>query len=286
MLVLHLFFSYFFLFASAVNLVKASSREEEMARAKAKIISNFIPSAKHCFLCLPGTVSTPECMGTGNISLYQENNDNTSCAEGYCAGSASNCSICPAGTFSDGLNRFGRSECTNCSFGFYSKYNKSTACKECEPRFYCPSNVNTEMVPCPIGGFCNVSQLSNFFVCPPGYFCPKEELKEPIICTAGFFCRGGTESPKPCPENMKCPAGTSIPIPCPSLFISDKKSADCSPTIAFWVIVAISIISIFIFFGWIFFKISSMAMMEQEEIKSQEITKIIPPANGPRYTGL
>lgn len=30
----------------------------------------------------------------------------------------------------------------------------------------------------------------------------------------------------------------------------------------------------------------SMAMIEQEEIKSHEITKIIPPANGPKYTGL
>jgi len=216
--------------------------KEKVAQMVHEIDSNTTPITKLCFLCLGGTASTAECMVRG----IQD--DNVSCAEGYCVGTSLNCTVCPAGTFSDGVNRLGVSECTNCSEGYYSLLNRSTSCTDCEVRFYCPYSRNPVEISCPIGWFCNLTQMSVPFPCPKGTYCPKIEMKNPMICPAGRFCLGGSEPPIPCPENTRCPPGTSFPINCPSLFISDKMSAECSPTIAFWVIAAISIISIFIFF--------------------------------------
>ena len=170
--------------------------------------------------------------------------------------SASDCTVCPVGTFCGGSTGLttpgscgpgtyatsgtGTQTCNMCQAGYYCPgptaavacqpgfYNgaigQSTllACQPCEAGKYCPTPALTAGVGCPAGTYyqtTGASLLSSCVACTPGNYCPLPSAN-PSPCLPGYFSGAyGNSDPSNCTSctvGNYCPAGSTAPTQCPS----------------------------------------------------------------------
>jgi hypothetical protein len=125
--------------------------------------------------------------------------------------------LCDAGTFSAASgNRF-RSDCQNCTAGFYCDLSGQTvANKSCLAGFYCPSGTVYPTETCPPGAHCPTGSQTPV-PCPAGTYQSSPARSTCDVCPSGFFCGNGTSTPLQCPPGHYCPNGTRMGTehPCP-----------------------------------------------------------------------
>ena len=120
------------------------------------------------------------------------------CSEGYYSIDNSECYKCPNGTYS---NIKGATSCISCPVG--SIPNKArTSCIQCAAGYFSNIKNSTECFKCPIGTYSNITGATSCTICPIGTVPNKAQISC-IKCPPGYYSNitGATEC-------LKCPIGT------------------------------------------------------------------------------
>jgi hypothetical protein len=149
---------------------------------------------------------------------------------------ASNCTVCPAGSFCSGgqttisgacrQGHFcpqgtGRANDFPCIAGTFSARTDLQAADQCSPcpvGSYCPvgSSVTTQ---CPAGTYTNVTNTAS-----PGSAASATSFPACTTCPAGFFCPVGSVNPLPCGLGNASNAGASSCVTCPVGYYCDQAA--------------------------------------------------------------
>ena len=183
------------------------------------------------------------CPNSGMSDIYLD------CPAGHYCGAGSAAPLaCPAGTYSNELNRAAAGECKPCSPGRYcaatgleaptgvceagyfcvtgAQHPSPTASATagpCPGGHYCPA-ATAWPLPCPAGTFSSAqgaTLASACAACTAGSFCATAGLMTPTgACEPGFFCPAGSRQSRPaasfCAAGQFCPAGSALPKACPA----------------------------------------------------------------------
>ncbi|XP_071505048.1 uncharacterized protein [Diadema antillarum] len=180
-----------------------------------------------CQLCTPGhhcsqtglTNTSGLCMEGFYCVLGSWDATNVSCPVGhYCQEGSATPEPCPAGMYSNTLERWNVSQCVDCDEGWYcNDTGLSAPSAQCDPGFYCPpgqSVPNPDDYPCSIGLHCPTGSPLPV-PCEPGYFTNLTQAAECLECPAGFYCvpeevieGNSSAGHRECPQGYFCPAGT------------------------------------------------------------------------------
>ncbi len=113
----------------------------------------------------------------------------------YCVAGTSVPTLCPIGTFTNGIGLFSDQDCNPCPPGFI-----------CDVQGTTDATVKT----CPAGSYCEkgTSSSGNAIPCPEGYYCPAGSAV-PTPCPSGFYSAapGATTCTK-CLAGVYCPYQT------------------------------------------------------------------------------
>ena len=123
--------------------------------------------------------------------------------------------LCPEGSFSAASN------CTLCPFGTYASSRGSTACSPCPYGSFSASIgavSNATCRKCPPGSFsANSTGAANCTLCPAGTFTAATGSTACQQCAGGHYCPTGTSSwaRLNCGRGHYCPDGSGAPTHCP-----------------------------------------------------------------------
>lgn len=189
------------------------------------ISSEPVPCPTGSYNSIGGSFSPNDCVSCAN-GTYSDvpaatNNTCRDCPKGYfCPSISQSPTPCPAGSYSDGVNRTAASTCIYCTVGSYSAQpaaSSSSACQLCQPGYYC-LNISSLPTPCPPGSANNISGRILATDCKPctvGSFAATAGSSACLICTAGGYCPSSTTGRIPCAAGTYNPLeGSSSPSAC------------------------------------------------------------------------
>ncbi|OQR94999.1 hypothetical protein ACHHYP_00649 [Achlya hypogyna] len=146
---------------------------------------------------------------------------------------------CPPGYWSPVGSLASASECTICPPGSYCAGGNSVIDGPCSPGHYCPiGTALSTAYPCPSGTYTALTNLTDptqCSACPPGSYCPTGSVA-PIKCPPGTYTTVyNTAQPGPgvfpmcttCPSGNYCPLGSVAPVPCGVGKMSPMGSFSC-----------------------------------------------------------
>jgi len=231
-----------------------------------------------CKPCSFGEYSTPLCA----IPINEPNTSTPVCKVGFCIPQL-NCSLCEPGTYQ---NEQWQNKCLSCIPGFYNSRSGQINCPPCPRGTYCPFCSTIIPLDCEIGRYCPDTGATKGILCPPGYKCIGQGNQRPTICEAGYYCIGGDAIPAPCSVNSYCGVGCSECKPCYTPFWeSTEASSECRVTFVLYVVVGLGILVIGLLILFVYTSLRKRKN-DDEYARAEEITALIPRAEGPKYTGL
>lgn len=164
--------------------------------------------------CDPGTyVSVTDNIATCKI-----------CQSGFVSsgGLVTECTICPAGTYSS------QGQCISCPSGTFSSVPGSSQCQACSPGFVSVGSGNVICTKCPAGT--RAIGVSSCQTCPANHVTNADGVCDP--CKAGFIPDSTLSACIPCPEGTYSNADTNGKcLPCAAgyfnTFLGNSKCFPC-----------------------------------------------------------
>ena len=124
------------------------------------------PCTEGYYCKFPGwTNVTGPCKQGFYCPKYSTTSQQITCPQGsYCPTGSGQPISCPIGTFSNQTHLWKKSQCTNCTAGFYCDSDgKTSPSGKCQNGYYCPIGSKSMMqVDCPIGFHCPSGILTQF----------------------------------------------------------------------------------------------------------------------------
>ena len=229
------------------------TRTSQCSLCTAGSSTNGLEGQVACSVCTPGTFTPGDGVGSCEeclVGTKQPNEEETGCIDcdpGFSSGTAAtDCTICPVGSYSVGGNFAGRisSPCLPCEPGYFSNSSGASQCMRCDPGSFSASNASicslcdpgtfaesynqTACDDCAAGSFANSTGRSECELCHPGTYSPGG-LALCLECDPGFYAfEPGTESCNGCLGGEFSGAGASICDTCIAGTFSTGEASVCT----------------------------------------------------------